>query len=71
MKRHIQSAAALVSAIPILAGSAFGANHREAPNTALDQKADITDVFAFRSYDGDTDISNDPDTVTLIMCFDT
>ena len=26
--------------------------HREAPITALDQKADITDVFAFRSYDG-------------------
>ena len=28
------------------------ASHREAPITALDQKADITDVFAFRSYDG-------------------
>ena len=29
-----------------------GANHREAPITALDPKADITDVYAFRSYDG-------------------
>lgn len=28
------------------------ANHREAPITALDHKADITDVYAFRSYDG-------------------
>jgi hypothetical protein len=27
------------------------ANHREAPITALDHKADITDWFAFRSYD--------------------
>jgi hypothetical protein len=29
---------------------AFAANHREAPITALDHKADITDVYAFRSY---------------------
>jgi hypothetical protein len=27
------------------------ANHREAPLTALDHKADITDFFAFVSYD--------------------
>ena len=33
---------------------AHAANHREAPITALDQKADITDVYAFRSYDGGT-----------------
>ncbi len=31
---------------------ARAANHREAPITALDHKADITDVYAFRSYDG-------------------
>lgn len=30
---------------------AQAANHREAPITALDHKADITDVYAFRSYD--------------------
>jgi hypothetical protein len=30
---------------------AHAANHREAPITALDHKADITDVYAFRSYD--------------------
>lgn len=30
----------------------FAANHREAPITALDHKADITDVYAFRSYGG-------------------
>lgn len=39
------------------------ANHREAPITALDHKADITDVYAFRSYNGTP-------RVTLIMCVD-
>jgi hypothetical protein len=41
------------------------ANHREAPITALDHKADITDVYAFRSYDG-----NPTPMVTLILCVD-
>jgi hypothetical protein len=39
------------------------ANHREAPITALDHKADITDVYAFVSYD-------DPTKATLILCVD-
>ena len=43
----------------------FAANHREAPITALDPKADITDVFAFRSYDGGA-----TPRVTLILCVD-
>ena len=30
---------------------AIAANHREAPITALDHKADITDWYAFVSYD--------------------
>lgn len=30
---------------------AHAASHREAPITALDHKADITDIYAFRSYD--------------------
>ncbi len=42
------------------------ANHREAPITALDHKADITDVYAFRSYNGDKSL----DKVTFIMCVD-
>ena len=41
----------------------FAASHREAPITALDQKADITDLFAFVSYES-------PSTVTLIMNVD-
>jgi len=36
-----------LAAAPTLA---LAANHREAPITALDHKADITDVYAFRSY---------------------
>jgi len=69
-KNYTKTAAALVSSIPLIAGQAMAANHREAPITALDHKADITDVFAFRSYDGDADATNDPNSVTLIMCVD-
>jgi hypothetical protein len=39
------------------------ANHREAPITALDRTADITDWFTFRSYD-------DPSKVTMILNVD-
>ncbi len=46
-----------------VAAGAQAANHREAPLTALDQKADITDFFAFVSYD-------DPAKVTLILDVD-
>jgi hypothetical protein len=45
--------------------AAQAANHREAPITALDHKADIADVFAFRSYDG-----NPNPRVTLIVDVD-
>jgi hypothetical protein len=50
--------AAACVALPLPA--AFAANHREAPLTALDHKADITDWFAFVSYD-------DPSKVTMIL----
>ncbi|MBK8896507.1 MAG: DUF4331 domain-containing protein [Candidatus Competibacteraceae bacterium] len=46
-----------------VAAGAQAANHREAPLTALDQKADITDFFAFVSYD-------DPTKATLILDVD-
>lgn len=51
--------AALLAAPP----PALAASHREAPITALDHKADITDFFAFVSYD-------DPSKVTLILDVD-
>lgn len=43
---------------------AHAASHREAPITALDHKADITDFYAFRSYDGG------PPKVTMILGVD-
>lgn len=45
-------------------------NHREAPITALDHKADITDVYAFASYDAGTLPGTAPSKVTLMMCVD-
>jgi hypothetical protein len=53
--------AALCAALPCT--HALAANHREAPLTALDTKADITDWFAFVSYD-------DPTKVTMILNVD-
>ena len=51
--------AALIVAPPVQ----FAASHREAPITALDTKADITDFYAFVSYD-------DPSKVTFILNVD-
>jgi hypothetical protein len=54
----------LIAALAASASSmAHAANHREAPITAIDTKADITDWFAFVSYE-------DPTRVVLIMNVD-
>lgn len=53
----------LTSILLLAPPSSFAASHREAPITALDEKADITDVFAFVSYDN-------PNKVTLILNVD-
>jgi hypothetical protein len=65
--RHAKTIlATVVACLPLAATTpATGANHREAPITALDHKADITDVYAFRSYDSDV-----TPRVTLIMNVD-
>jgi hypothetical protein len=55
----------LVLSVGIPFRSGWAANHREAPITALDHKADITDVYAFRSYG-----AGDSTKVTLILCVD-
>ncbi|MBV9295111.1 MAG: DUF4331 family protein, partial [Acidobacteriaceae bacterium] len=52
-----------VAALLITPPPGFGASHREAPITALDTKADITDIYAFVSYD-------DPSKVTMILNVD-
>jgi len=58
-----------ISAVPALLVSPAGivaSSHREAPITALDTNADITDLWAFRSYDINGNDTNPP-SVTIIM----
>jgi len=60
----LRSAVALVLSLLIaIPPGAFASSHREAPITALDHTADITDFYAFVSYDH-------PDRVTFIMNVD-
>jgi hypothetical protein len=62
--KTLKSAVALALALFILApASGFASSHREAPITALDRTADITDWYAFVSY-------NHPDRVTMILNVD-
>ncbi len=63
LRRPIIASATSLAVLLTAASSIQAANHREAPITALDHKADITDVFAFVSYD-------DPGKVTMIMNVD-
>jgi hypothetical protein len=58
----LRSVMAMFAAV-LLCLPAFAASHREAPITALDQKADITDWFAFVSPEH-------PDRVILILNID-
>src|SRR3954464_6395168 len=55
--------ATLIAGILAFLVPAFGASHREAPITALDQKADITDWFTFVSPEH-------PDRVIMILNVD-
>ncbi len=52
------------------AAVASASNHREAPITGFDHKADITDVYAFVSYDPDQAPGTTPSKVTLMMGVD-
>ena len=54
---------AILVATLALAPALFASSHREAPITALDRTADITDWYAFVSYDH-------PDRVTMILNVD-
>ncbi|MEM7306858.1 MAG: DUF4331 domain-containing protein [Planctomycetota bacterium] len=59
-----------LAASSLLLPLAGASNHREAPITALDHKADITDVFAFVSYDADQRPGATPEKVTLMFGVD-
>jgi hypothetical protein len=50
MMKRLALLAGLGAAIATLSPPLDAANHREAPITALDHKADITDVYAFMGY---------------------
>ncbi|QDV05154.1 hypothetical protein Poly30_06500 [Planctomycetes bacterium Poly30] len=52
------------------AWTASASNHREAPITALDHKADITDLYAFVSYDSQQVAGETPEKVTMILNVD-
>ncbi|MGH9721293.1 MAG: DUF4331 domain-containing protein [Bryobacteraceae bacterium] len=60
LKRYMAVMMALLMVAP---PASFAANHREAPITSIDRTADITDWFAFVSYD-------DPTKITMILCVD-
>ena len=60
LKSAVGLALSLLIAVP---PGAFASSHREAPITALDHTADITDFYAFVSYDH-------PDRVTFILNVD-
>ena len=60
MKSFVASAMALLVLLP---ASLFASSHREAPISALDHSADVTDWYAFVSYDH-------PDRVTMILNVD-
>jgi hypothetical protein len=55
--------ALMVAMLLVSPQASFSANHREAPITSLDRSADITDWYAFVSYD-------DPTKVTFILNVD-
>jgi len=60
LKSMVALAMALLMLVP---ANLFASSHREAPITALDRTADVTDWYAFLSYDH-------PDRVTMILNVD-
>ncbi|MBM3812153.1 MAG: DUF4331 domain-containing protein [Acidimicrobiia bacterium] len=69
--RNVQSVLATTLALALAMPVGLpAANHREAPITALDHKADITDVFAFVSYSAEQASGAQPSKVTIIVCVD-
>src|SRR6202167_271684 len=63
MKKLNPIVALAVSLFMLAPSSIFASSHREAPITALDHSADVTDWYAFVSYD-------DPTKVTFILNVD-
>ncbi len=56
----------LAVGVAVVPKALLASSHREAPITALDHAADITDLYAFRSYDPNLTTPK----VTMILCVD-
>src|SRR5207244_7017840 len=63
MKRLKSTVAFTMVLLVLVPASLFASSHREAPIAALDHSADVTDWYAFVSYDH-------PDRVTMILNVD-
>src|SRR5207237_9199988 len=63
MKRQTLVVAFAMALLMLIPASMFASSHREAPIAALDHSADVTDWYAFVSYDY-------PDRVTMILNVD-
>jgi hypothetical protein len=61
--KHLLLKTALATAVVAAPLAVYTANHREAPITALDRAADITDWYSFVSYD-------DPSKMTMVLSVD-
>lgn len=70
MKWIRDSLALLLTTGMIASTVAFASSHREAPITALDHKADITDVYAFVSYGANQSPNTPGSKVTMILNVD-
>jgi hypothetical protein len=70
MRRFRGPAAVLLAGLLSLPNPLRASSHREAPITALDHKADITDLYAFVSYGPDQHPGTPPSKVTLILAVD-
>jgi Domain of unknown function (DUF4331) len=71
--RTLLAGTAAVAALLALPAGVRTSNHREAPITALDHKADITDLYAFISYTAPYQAARTGRTgpkATLILCVD-
>jgi hypothetical protein len=67
----LRSCVALILAAGIaMPTGLFASSHREAPITALDHKADITDLYAFVSYSANQAPNTTPSKVTFILNVD-
>ena len=70
MKWFRSALAVLLAAGIAMPTGMLASSHREAPITALDHKADITDLYAFVSYSADQAPNTAPSKVTFILNVD-